>query len=142
MAQRSISDRIFDWPSDEIRLKASRCVNCGNHMFPPQQGCPKCSSVETEPVELKPSGTLWSWTIQGFPPKRPYIGEKDPEKFVPYGVGYIDLEGQLKVEGRLTINDPDQMKIGMPMTVVPEVIATDEDGTEVVTFAFAPEEQS
>ena len=138
MAQRTISERIFDWPAEEIVLKASRCTSCGNHMFPTQQGCMRCAQVETEEVSLATEGTLWSWTIQGFPPKEPFIGERDPKLFEPYGVGYLELEGQLKVEGRLTISDPDQIEIGMRMRIVPIVIANDDDGTEIVTFAFEP----
>lgn len=138
MAQRSISERVFDWPADKLVLKASRCRSCGNHMFPVQDGCSRCAAVDTEEIALADAGTLWSWTIQGFPPKRPYLGEKDPEKFVPYGVGYLDLPGQLKLEGRMTVNDPEQIEIGMRMSIVPMVLTTDDDGTEIVTFAFQP----
>ena len=60
-----------------------------------------------ETVELAPRGTLWTWTIQGFPPKAPpYVGETDPARFEPFGVGYVELPGQLKVEARLTESDP------------------------------------
>jgi len=138
VAQRTISERIFDWPADELRLKASRCTSCGNHMFPTQDGCMRCAGTETEEVLLDTSGTLWSWTIQGFPPKAPYIGDTDPASFEPYGVGYLEIDGQLRLEGRMTLADPDQIEIGMPMAIVPEVLATDEDGTDVVTFAFEP----
>jgi uncharacterized protein len=86
---------------------------------------------------LPTTGTLWSWTIQGFRPKSPpYTG---PDEFVPYGVGYIDL-GVVKVESRLTVSDPDQLKIGMAMSMVMIPWSTDPDGTEVLTYAFAPAE--
>jgi uncharacterized OB-fold protein len=55
-------------------------------------------------------------------------------------VGYADLGGEVLVEGRLTVNDPAQLSIGMPLRVVPEVYTTDGDGTGIVTFAFAPQE--
>lgn len=138
MAQRTISERIFDWPAERLVLKGSRCTNCGNHMFPVQGSCMRCASTDTEEIELDTSGTLWSWTIQGFPPKKPYVGEKDPNKFEPYGVGYLDLAGQLKIEGRMTVADPEQIEIGMRMEIVPMVLAEDDDGTEIVTFAFQP----
>ena len=72
-------------------------------------------------------GTLWSWTIQRFRPKSPpYTG---PEEFEPYGVGYVELPGEVRVEARLTEADPDKLRIGMEMelTLLP--------GT---TFAFRP----
>ena len=104
-----------------------------------QSGCPKCTSDKVEEVQLGNKGTLWAWTIQGFPPKAPpYLGEANPEKFKAYGVGYIELPGQLKVESRLTISDPTQLKSGMMMEIVGETIGEDENGNELVTFAFAP----
>jgi len=42
-------------------------------------------------VELPPSGTLWSYTVQRFRPKSPpYRG---PEPFEPYALGYIHPTG-------------------------------------------------
>jgi uncharacterized OB-fold protein len=66
------------------------------------------------------------------------LGEADPAKFKPYGVGYIELPGQLKIESRLTIADPTALKSGMAMELVGEVIGQDEEGNDLVTFAFAP----
>lgn len=139
MGQVSINENVMDLTPDGPRLKGMRCRNCGNHVFPFQKGCPKCTSDDVEEVELGTKGTLWAWTIQGFPPKAPpYLGETDPEKFKPYGVGYIELPGQLKVESRLTIADPTALKNGMEMELVGEPIGHDEDGNELITFAFAP----
>lgn len=134
-----VAEGIFTWPSDEPRLLGSRCTNCGNHMFPVQGGCPKCTGSDTETVELSPRGTLWTWTIQGFPPKSPpFIGNDDPATFRPFGVGYVELPGQVKVESRLTVADPSRLSVGMEMELVLDPIGTDEEGNEIVTFAFAP----
>ena len=37
---------------------------------------------------------------------------------MPYGVGYVEFDGYLRVEGRLTEADPARLRIGMPMEVV------------------------
>src|SRR5438270_10113236 len=80
--QVPVSEGIFSWPSAEPHLIGSRCTNCGNHMFPTQSGCPKCTANETETVELARRGTLWTWTVQGFPPKAPpFAGATDPREF-------------------------------------------------------------
>jgi len=143
VAQVSINENVMTLTEDGPRLKGVRCRQCDNHVFPFQKGCPKCTSDDVEPVELGTRGTLWAWTIQGFPPKSPpYLGEADPTKFKPYGVGYIELPGQLKVESRLTIADPTALKSGMEMALVGEVIGQDADGNDLVTFAFAPAQQS
>jgi uncharacterized OB-fold protein len=73
---------------------------------------------------------LWTWTTQGFEPKPPYVPEDG--EFVPFAVGYVEFEGCLRVEGRLTEADPARLRIGMPMEVV-----TLRRG-ELVTYAFAP----
>lgn len=134
-----VSEGVFTWPSDEPRLLGSRCVTCGNHTFPVQSGCPKCTGTETEVVELSRRGTLWTWTVQGFPPKAPpYAGDADPKTFRPFGVGYVELPGEVKVEARLTESDPERLHIGMEMELVIVPLATDADGNEVVTYAFQP----
>lgn len=134
-----VSEGVFTWPSDEPRLLGSRCVTCGNHTFPVQSGCPKCTGTETEVVELARRGTLWTWTVQGFPPKAPpYAGDADPKTFRPFGVGYVELPGEVKVEARLTESDPERLHIGMEMELVIVPLAIDADGNEVVTYAFQP----
>ena len=108
-------------------------------MFPAQNDCPKCAGNSTELVELDNKGTLWTWTIQGYPPKAPpYKGPADPKTFEPYGVGYIELADQLKVESRLTTADRDELKIGMEMKLVIQPLYTNDEGEEVMTFAFEP----
>lgn len=134
-----VADGLFTWPSDEPALLASRCTACGNHAFPRQDGCPRCSCADVETVELGRRGRLWTWTVQAFPPKAPpFAGDADPERFRPFGVGYVDLDGKLLVESRLTINDPDDLEIDMELELCIEPLFIDDAGNEVVTFAFGP----
>jgi uncharacterized OB-fold protein len=92
-----------------------------------------------EEVELAQRGTLWTWTIQGFPPKSPpYIGDSDPARFEPFGVGYVELPGQVRVEARLTECDPSRLWFGMEMQLVLLPLGVDERGNQAVTFAFSP----
>ena len=137
--QVSISEQVLELTNDGPRLKGARCTDCGNHVFPTQTGCSRCAGASMEPARLGTEGTLWAWTVQGFPPKSPpFLGPNDPEAFKPYGVGYVTLNDELKVEGRLTESDPKILRAGMPMrlTVVP--LYQDDQGRDVVTFAFEP----
>ena len=134
----AVADGIFNIVDGKPVLLGSRCTNCDNYMFPRQSGCPRCMFDQQEDVELASTGTLWSWTVQAFPPKAPpYLGPVGQD-FVPYGVGYVELPGQVRVETRLTVSDPEQLTIGMEMEVVLQHLTIDDDGSNVVTYAFAP----
>ncbi|MBW2388678.1 MAG: Zn-ribbon domain-containing OB-fold protein [Deltaproteobacteria bacterium] len=134
-----VQEGLFTWPSDEPQLIASRCSACGDVAFPRQQSCPDCSSDDVDEILLSRRGTVWTWTIQNFPPPiPPYAGSGDRDTFVPYGVAYIELPEGIRVEARLTENDPEKLSIGMEMELVVEKFASDDDGNELVTFAFKP----
>jgi uncharacterized OB-fold protein len=97
-----------------------------------------CSGQNVKVEELPRRGTLWTWTIQQFMPKSPYNTDETAETFRPYGVGYVELPGGLRVEGRLTENDPRKLQIGMEMEVVFKPIRTEDNGDEVINFFFQP----
>ena len=85
---------------------------------------------------LSRHGRLWAWTTQEFPPPSPpYTGPTGPA-FVPYGVGYVELADEVKVETRLTTMEG--LRNGMEVELVIVPFRTDVDGNEVVTFAFRP----
>ena len=135
--QVSINEQVLDISGATPRLLGGRCRDCGNHTFPLLSGCARCAGSNMEEVTLGSKGTLWAWTVQGFPPKNPpYLGENDPDKFKPFGVGYVELP-ELKVEARLLEAEPAALEIGMEMELTVEPLFTDKDGNEVVTFAFA-----
>ena len=56
---------------------------------------------------------------------------------MPFGVGLVQL-GDVMVEGRLTENDPEKLQFGMEVELAMVPFPTDDDGNEVVTFAFQP----
>ena len=109
--------------------------------FPQQGSCARCGSVEVEAHPLPRRGTLWTFTTQEFLPKEPYAGGETQETFRPFGVGLVQLGDEVKVEGRLTEADVEKLRIGMEVELVVVPFRTDPDGTEVMTFAFAPVEE-
>jgi len=133
-----IAEGLFTWPSATPALLASRCKNCGIASFPAAQSCMACSGQDVTVEELPGRGTLWTWTVQQFMPKSPYHSNETPETFKPYGVGYLELPGGLRVEGRLTENDPKKLHIGMEMDVVFMPFRTEDNGDEVINFFFQP----
>jgi uncharacterized OB-fold protein len=136
MARVPVAEGVFTWPSQEPRLIGSRCSACGIVTFPAQDSCPRCASTGMEEHLLPRRGRLWTWTTQEFPPPSPPYAGPSGDAFVPYGVGYVELPGALKVETRLT--RADALRIGMEMELVLVPFRTDAEGNEVVTFAFQP----
>jgi uncharacterized OB-fold protein len=123
--------------TDDPQLIGSRCTDCGIVTFPTQDSCPRCASTAMAEHLLARRGRLWAWTTQSFPPPAPpYLGASGKD-FVPFGVGYIELD-DVKVEARLTESDPDVLAHGMAMELVLVPFRTDDDGQEIVTFAFRP----
>jgi uncharacterized OB-fold protein len=136
--QVPIAEGLFTWPSPEPALLGSRCQQCGIATFPAAQSCMACSSEDVAIEELPRRGTLWTWTVQQFMPKSPYHSNETPETFKPYGVGYLELPGGVRVEGRLTESDPEKIAIGMEMDVVFDTWRTEDNGDEVISFFFKP----
>jgi uncharacterized OB-fold protein len=136
--QIPITEGLFTWPAENPALLGSRCKQCGIAAFPVAESCMACSGQDVSVEELPTRGTLWTWTVQQFMPKSPYHSGETPETFKPYGVGYLELPGGVRVEGRLTENDPQKIEIGMEMDVVFDTWRTEDNGDEIVSFFFKP----
>ncbi len=122
-----------------IRLIGGRCGACGETEFPRKQSCRDCGGQDIGAVTLADHGVLWSWTVQRFPPPSPpYHGCAD--EFTPFGVGYVELPGEVIVETRLTESDPARLRIGMPMRLT-GIEVTTATGEQALAFAFAPVEE-
>ena len=69
-----------------------------------------------DPVPLPSQGTIWSWTVQRFPPKSPpYAG---PEPFRPFALAYVELPGALIVETPLDCPIETPLHVGMAVELV------------------------
>lgn len=119
-------------------LVGHQCRQCGEVYFASSSGCTRCLSTDMLPVDIGNRGILWSWTVQGFLPKSPYNSGETDADFKPYGVGYVEMPSGIKVESRLTIAEPDQLQIGMPMALVLIPYGQTPEGVAIHTYAFAP----
>ena len=133
----AVADGLLTGSVEAPELIGSQCRRCGVVAFPRQSSCAACTSTDVQERRLARRGTLWTWTIQCFPPKSPpYGGAADD--FEPFGVGYVELPGEVRVEARLTEADPARLRIGMPMELT-LIQAPGRDG--VMTYAFRPVEE-
>lgn len=135
---RMIAPEISTWPEEEYALVGGACADCSATVFPLQELCPRCSRPAVERITLPRTGTLVAWTTQGFLPGAPYLGDETAETFVPFGVGLVQLGDVIRVEGRLTENDPEKLTFGMEVALTAVPLGTDHEGEQVLTFAFQP----
>jgi uncharacterized protein len=133
----AVADGLLTGSAEAPELIGSQCRRCGVVAFPRQSSCAACTSTDVEDRRLARRGTLWTWTIQCFPPKSPPYGGAAGD-FEPFGVGYVELAGEVRVEARLTEADPARLRIGMPMELT-LIQAPGRDGA--VTYAFRPLEE-
>lgn len=132
--ERCVVGHLISVVDGRVALLGCRCGHCSAVTFPAQQFCPRCTRAGMVPVPLARTGTLWTYTVQGFRPKLPYDG---PEEFSPYAVGYVDL-GEVLVESRLDVPVGHRLVIGEPMGLVMLPYTRGVDGEAVTTFAFRP----
>jgi uncharacterized OB-fold protein len=137
--QIPVAEGLFTWPSDEPRLIGAQCADCGLVSFPAGSACQRCGGTDATDKLLSDRGTLWTFTTQDFrPPSPPYDGADTAATFQSYALGYVELSGEVMVEARLTEHDPARLAIGQPMRLAIVPYSVSADGTQVMTFAFAP----
>jgi uncharacterized protein len=136
--QKALAPEVSNWPDENPQLIGSQCKDCGATTFPRQGRCPRCSGTNMSELLLPRRGTLVAWTTQSFLPKLPYAGGETAETFKPFGVGLVQLGNIVRVEGRLTEHDPAKIDFGMEVELVIVPFYVDEEGNEIMTFAFAP----
>lgn len=135
---KSISDNVLSLDGGELTLFGGRCKTTGKTVFPVPSG-PDAAGYER--IALKSEGTLWAYTVQRFPPKSPpFIGANTPETFIPFAVGYVELEGQVIVESHLKIDAFERLKVGQKMKLTTRQLAEGRDGDVIHTYAFEPAE--
>jgi len=115
--------------SDEWRLLAWNCNECGLVTLGRATRCPSCGSVNGKTAELCQQGTLETWTR---------IVSKDGSYIVGYAL--IDVEGKpetaVRVFGGIHQEREDSLFLGMPINVAYEV--SDFKGRDLVNHYFLP----
>jgi uncharacterized OB-fold protein len=138
MSERvSVADGLFAETPEGPRLLGSRCASCGTPYFPKSALCraPSCDSGAMEDAAFGPKATLWSYTVQHYPPPPP---AKYDEPYEPYAMALVDLDEGLRLLARVAVDDLSQVKAGMAVELVLEPLYTDAQGNDVITWKFKP----
>ena len=132
-ARRPVAPDLFELHADgSLTLLGGYSPSSGRHHFPRFAICPYTGADDVEAAPLADRARLWLWTaVTAAPPG--YTGP------VPFGFGVVELPEGLRLVTRITEADPAALTLGMPMRLVADVVATDDDGTEVVAWAFTPQ---
>lgn len=125
---------LFTEEADGARLLGSRCADCGTPYFPRSERChhPECGGTRVEDAAFGPHGTLWSYSIQNYPPPSP---ARYDEPYSPYALAVVDLDDGLRVVGRIA-DGADGLSVGVPVELVLGSLCTQEDGSELISWMF------
>ena len=132
---RWLGPELYSSDRPELTLEGSKCRECSAVTFPRQDSCPRCAGLDVAPHPLAREGSIWAVTVQRFAPKPPYLCP--PDEFRPYAVAYVDLGGEVLVEGRVSMADGQTLRIGQPVRLVAESLV-DHAGELWQLFAFEP----
>ncbi|MFQ6123555.1 MAG: glucose 1-dehydrogenase [Candidatus Heimdallarchaeota archaeon] len=123
LAQSKVGNRFLE-ALKERKLKGTRCTRCNTLYFPPRAYCTaKCLTDEhIEWEELSGEGTILSFSEVHIPPA-------GFERYTPYTVCVVNLKDRTGAYGGRLLtwvgDDPEDLKIGEPVRVIPEVIEGD-----------------
>jgi len=125
-APRPLVEGIFtpEGADGLTHLLTSRCA-CGAVAFPPRVRCAACSGTELTVTEAPNEGAIYSWTTG--PGETPRV------------VAQVVFEGGLMVQGYVTA-PPADVRIGQRVRTEAVPAGWADDGTPVLSYAFAPVE--
>jgi hypothetical protein len=95
---------------NEGKLIAGKCRKCGKVHLPPRPLCDRCLSKDFEWASLPTSGKLLAYTII-------HVAPIQFQASVPYIIGIIGFNDGLKITGMIKHASPDQIKIGMSLSM-------------------------
>ena len=133
----SLNERLFRLNDAEGScpvLLGARCEDCDHHFFPRRAICPGCGRVGLETVDLSLSGKIWTYTIAHQVPSGAIVE-------APYVIGRVELPEAVLVSGLVTDCAPEDVRVGMEVEITPVKVREDEEGRDVLAFAFRPAEK-
>jgi uncharacterized OB-fold protein len=132
-----ITEGLFRVDDGRAVLFGSRRRSSGVVKFPAERPELFDGDDDIELIELSTEGTLFTFTTQEFVPPLPYKGDRSPEKFKPYIVGFVELAEGVLVETLIIDAPADELRIGQEMVSTTTTLETAE-GQALVTYAFHP----
>ena len=128
---------LFTWTDQGVRLLSAKCSTCNTYFFPQyhEQHRPGCSREQVKPALLSKVGKLASYTVQFYMPPLPFKTAKD---ITPYVIGLVEFPEGIQVSGIVTNYRDEDLKLGREMETTTYALYKNDEGQDVVTWAFQP----
>lgn len=123
--------RLTNEQGTEGALVGVRCRDCGAYAFGHAVFCQACTSAVLEPVELTPSGTLYSYTVVWVPPPG-WPGE------VPYVLGQIELPEGPHVLAEVVGCRHEELAIGEAVELALQQLRPEGSDSDLVVYKWRP----
>jgi uncharacterized OB-fold protein len=129
----SLNERLvrLDEASGRPYLVATRCPQCNYCFFPKRAICAACGNDGLEETALSGRGRLWSYSIAHQAPPGAVVQP-------PYVIGQVELPERVLVFALITECAPEEARIGMEVEITPMKVGADEQGRDIMAFAFRP----
>jgi len=130
-------DGLFTDGPDGAQLLGSRCATCNTPYFPRTTTChhPDCTGSDVRDAHFGGRGTLWSFSVQSYPPPPP---ARYDEPYVPYALGVVDLDDGVRVVGRMDVEDTTTLTVGATVELVVGALCHEADGSTLTSWMFRP----
>jgi uncharacterized OB-fold protein len=113
------------------KLVGGKCKKCGKVHFPPRPLCDDCLSKEFEWIDISPRGKLLTYTVI-------HVAPAQFQSIAPYAVGIVQLEKGVKIPGMIKNVAPEQLKIGMELTIDFEACVATQQWPQWPRYHFKP----
>jgi uncharacterized OB-fold protein len=96
------------------RMCLQKCDNCGNYHHPPRMYCNRCFSGDHSYPPVSGAGTVHSYTVSHHTAEPAWRAE------LPFVSVVVELDEGPRVVGAGVVDDPESVRIGQRVQVVPE----------------------
>jgi uncharacterized OB-fold protein len=135
-APQPTADEAGFWEQcQEHRLSFQACVDCSELRHPPSPICPNCHSVRLRWVQAPAEAQVYTFNVVR------HAGHPAVVSRLPYVVAVVEFPGLpgVRLITNVTDIDPSQVRIGMPVSLWWDELAT---GEQVPRFRPAAEPNS
>jgi uncharacterized OB-fold protein len=115
----------------QSKLMAGKCTRCGKIHLPPRPLCDNCFHQEFTWIPVSGKGKLLTYTVI-------HIAPQQFQALAPYAVGIMQLENGLKIPGMISGVAPEQLKIGMDLTIDFGTCSTAQQWPQWPRYCFKP----